>query len=96
MLVNWLYLQGKKVNFSYLSTGRQFCDLERGSFGCSLAARGVLNDTAIKKAPAKQDTQETWVRSLGQEDPLEKGMTTHSDFLPEKSQGQRRLMGYSQ
>ena len=25
--------------------------------------------------------QETWVRSLGQEDPLEKGMSTHSSSL---------------
>ena len=25
--------------------------------------------------------QETWVRSLGQEDPLEEGMTTHSSIL---------------
>ena len=25
-----------------------------------------------------QETQETWVRSLGQEDPLEKEMATHS------------------
>ena len=25
--------------------------------------------------------QETWVRSLGQEDPLEKEMTTHSSIL---------------
>ena len=25
--------------------------------------------------------QETWVRSLGQEDPLEKGMATHSIIL---------------
>ena len=25
--------------------------------------------------------QETWVRSLGQEDPLEKGMATHSNSL---------------
>ena len=24
---------------------------------------------------------ETWVRSLGQEDPLEKGMATYSDIL---------------
>ena len=24
--------------------------------------------------------QETWVRSLGQEDPLEKGMATHEPF----------------
>ena len=25
--------------------------------------------------------QETWVRSLGREDPLEKGMVTHSSIL---------------
>ena len=28
-----------------------------------------------------QELQETWVRSLGQEDPLEKGMGTHSSIL---------------
>ena len=27
------------------------------------------------------EMQETWVQSLGQEDPLEKGMTTHSEIL---------------
>ena len=28
-----------------------------------------------------QETQETWIRSLGQEGCLEKGMTTHSSVL---------------
>ena len=28
-----------------------------------------------------QETQETWVRSLGQEDPLEKEMATHSSVF---------------
>ena len=28
-----------------------------------------------------QETKETWVRSLGQEDPLEEGMATHSSIL---------------
>ena len=32
----------------------------------------------VKNPPAMQ---ETWVRSLGQEDPLEKGMATHSSIL---------------
>ena len=32
----------------------------------------------VKNLPAVQDTQ---VRSLGQEDPLEKGMATHSRLL---------------
>ena len=30
---------------------------------------------------AGQATEETWVRSLGQEDPLEKGMANHSRIL---------------
>ena len=29
--------------------------------------------------------QETWVQSLGQEDPLEKGMATHYSILAQKS-----------
>ena len=28
-----------------------------------------------------QELQEMWVRSLGQEDPLEEGITTHSSIL---------------
>ena len=35
----------------------------------------------VKNSPAIQDTQETWVQSLDQEDPLEKGMATHSSIL---------------
>ena len=36
----------------------------------------------VKKLPEVQETQETWVQSLGEEDPLEEGMTTRSVFLP--------------
>ena len=32
----------------------------------------------VKNLPAMQ---ETWVQSLGQENPLEKGMVTHSSIL---------------
>ena len=39
--------------------------------------------------------QETQVQSLGQEDPLEKGMATTSVFLPGEYYGQRILVGYS-
>ena len=38
---------------------------------------------------------ETWVRALGQEDPLEKEMATHSSILAEEFHGQRSLVGYS-
>ena len=39
--------------------------------------------------------RETRVQSLGQEDPLEKEMVTHSVFLPGESHGRRSLAGYS-
>ena len=39
--------------------------------------------------------QETWVQSLGWEDPLEKGMATQSRIFPGESHGQRSLAGYS-
>ena len=46
----------------------------------------------VKNPLAKQ---ETWVLSLGQEDPLEKEMATHSSILAWKIYGQRSLAGCS-
>ena len=46
----------------------------------------------IKSLPAMQETR---VGSLGQEDPLAKGMAAHAVFLPGESHGQRSLAGYS-
>ena len=40
--------------------------------------RASLVAQTVKYLPAMQETQ---VRSLGQEDPLEKGMATHSSIL---------------
>ena len=42
------------------------------SLWTSLVAQTVKNLRAMR---------ETWVRSMGQEDPLEKGMATHSSIL---------------
>ena len=39
---------------------------------------GLPSSQSVKNLPAMQ---ETWVRSLGQEDPLEKEMATHSSIL---------------
>ena len=44
----------------------------RNRKGASLLAQ------TVKNLPAMQDT---WVQSVGWEDPLEKGMTTHSSIL---------------
>ena len=46
----------------------------------------------VKNLPVMQ---ETWVRSLGREDPLEKGMATPPLFLPGEFHGQRRLADLS-
>ena len=46
----------------------------------------------VKNLPAVQETQ---VWSLGEEDPLEKGMATTPVFFPGKSHRQRSLAGYS-
>ena len=37
--------------------------------------------SAVKNPLSMQETQETWLPSLGQEDPLEKEMATHSNIL---------------
>ena len=42
---------------------------------------GFPSGSVIKNPPAMQETQETWVQSLGWEEPLEEGMATHSTFL---------------
>ena len=46
--------------------------------GCTDILGASLVAQLVKNLPAMQ---ETWVRSLGQEDPLEKEMTTYSSIL---------------
>ena len=35
----------------------------------------------VKNPPAMQETEDMWVQSLGQEDPLENEMATHSSIF---------------
>ena len=58
---------------------------------CSLLDSTLVAQT-VKNLPIMR---ETWVQSLGQEDPLEKEMAAHSILLPGESRGQRTLVGYS-
>ena len=53
---------------------------------------GFPSGSVVKNLPAMQDTR---IQSLGQEDPLEKGMATHSSVLAWRIHGQRSLLGYS-
>ena len=60
--------------------------VERSTMLVSLVAQRVKNLSAIT---------ETWVQSLGWEDPLEKGMAAYSSILPwriQESNGQRSLV----
>ena len=43
--------------------------------------RGFPGGSVVKKPPAMQETQEMWIQFLGWEDPLEKGIATHSSIL---------------
>ena len=40
-----------------------------------------IEQTVVKNPPAMQETQETWVQSLGREDPLEKEMAPYCSIL---------------
>ena len=68
------------------------------SLGVQLeVGRGFPGGSVVKSPPVMQKMQETWVQSLGGEDPLEEGMATHSRqvFLPGESHGQRILAVYN-
>ena len=43
--------------------------------------KGFPGDAVVNNPPAMQGPQETWVGSLGWEDPLEEGMETHFSIL---------------
>ena len=51
---------------------------------CKLLSWASLEAQRLKRLPAMK---ETWVRSLGQEDPLEKEMATHSSILAWRMDG---------
>ena len=53
---------------------------------------GSMVAQIVKNLPAVWETQ---VRSLRQEDPLEKEVATHSSILAWRIHGQRSLAGYS-
>ena len=57
-----------------------------------MCVQGFPSGSVFKNPPV---IQETLVRSLGQEDTLEKEMATTPVFLPGKSHGQGNLEGYS-
>ena len=49
--------------------------------GAYLQIMGFPGGSVTKNPPATQEKQEIWIRSLGQEDPLEEEMANHSITL---------------
>ena len=49
----------------------------------------------VKSPPEMQETQETWVRFLDQEDPLEEVIATHSSILAWRIPWTKESDGYS-
>ena len=54
--------------------------------------RGFARGLVVKNPPAMQEMR---VPSLGQKDPLEEGIATHSSIFAQESHEQRSLVGYS-
>ena len=69
--------------FGLLLLGRDFCSkiavIEPSILTCAFLKLWASQVAQMVRNPPA--VQETWVRSLGQEDPLEKGMVTHSSIL---------------
>ena len=56
---------------------------------------GFPSGSVGKKSACSAGDQETWVQSLGREDPLKEEMAITPVSLPGKSHGQSSLAGYS-
>ena len=54
-----------------------------------MAFWGFHAGSVVKNLPALQEMQETWIQSLGWEDPLEEEMAAHSSILAGKSHKER-------
>ena len=68
--------------FSLMHTGASFSS-QNHHIGSEyfLCHHILLQSSGKKSRPEMQELQETWVRSLGQEDPLEEAMATQSSIL---------------
>ena len=78
---SWLCLDAWKPD-----KGSPSLIVQRGGSWASLVAQMVKNLPAMR---------ETWVQTLGWEDPLEKGMATQSSILAWRSPWTEDLVGYS-
>ena len=85
-----IYSNMERVRDGHTRWGKS--DRERQiSYDITYAWTVSLVAQKVKNLPAMQETQ---VWSLGQEEPLEEGMATHSSVLSWRIPGQKNLAGY--
>ena len=77
-IVRWEYPSGVGVveNLSLMSRKRRKRRVTHTIRGCQVAGASLVAQM-VRNLSAMQ----AWLRSLGWEDPLEKGVATHSSFL---------------
>ena len=98
------FLLGEMLVFMLLNSGwlpmlllyfwliHSYLKLLTAVMNCSSLFRASLVAQIVKNLPA---VQETWVWSLGWEDPLVREWQLTPVFLPEEFHGQRSLVGYT-
>ena len=76
--INLIYKEERR--FRVLVLQDEKCSVDGGGDSCIAMWMylGFPGGSVVKNPPAMQETQETWVRSLGWEDSLEESMATHS------------------
>ena len=62
---------------------------------CGMNTLGFPGGSVVKNLPTMYEMQETWVWSLGGEDPLEEGMATHSSIVAWRIPWTEEPGGYS-
>ena len=72
-----------------------FAGKKEDSIGLSSIWFQLVKNPGVHLVKNLPTVQETWVQSLGWEDPLEKQMATHASILAWKIYGQRSLVGCS-
>ena len=71
---DWLWAEGENDT----KRKEKFSDLEMKRYNRYMDFPG---GSVVKNSLANVETKETWILSLGHEDPLEKEMATHSSIL---------------
>ena len=77
----WMFLIHQVLMYVFMKSGISLYYVYNVYTNMGPQIWGFPVGSAVKNSPAMQEPQETWVQSLSQEDPLEKGMAIHSSIL---------------